>query len=312
MAIKRNGQPIQPNERFNMSVDVKSYSVGSAAVTRVKELDLAGIAMGTYFPDWEPSAIVDHPNWVAPETMDATGALRSVHTWVVRDGHRTILIDTSAGNDKDRPNSLIFDHLKTPFLDRLRDAGVEPKDVDYVLMTHLHIDHVGWNTRLEGGRWVPTFPNAQYIFSRAEHEYFTDLKNLTERNKTSFMVLKDSVDPVIEAGLAHMIDVDGSEPIAGFTFFSTPGHTPAHASIVFRSGGEVALFAGDVLHHPLQVYRPDWNSLYDLSKEGAIKSRKWALQFAVDNKATLFSSHFPATSAGRVDWDGTRFQWRFF
>ena len=141
-----------------MSIDVKTYSVGTATVTRVLELDLAGIALGTFLPDWDPSAIVDHPNWVAPETMDATnaGVLRSVHTWVVRDGHRTVLVDTGAGNDKDRPHSPNFNHLKTPFLDRLRDAGVEPNDVDYVLMTHLHIDHVGWNTRLEGGRWVPT------------------------------------------------------------------------------------------------------------------------------------------------------------
>ncbi|MET1026134.1 MAG: MBL fold metallo-hydrolase [Dongiaceae bacterium] len=163
------------------------------------------------------------------------------------------------GNDKERPYASYFDHLQTPFLERLRALGVEPEDVDYVLHTHLHVDHVGWNTLLQGGEWVPTFPNARYIFSRAEYDYFTDPKNHTERSRTSFMVQRDSVDPVIEAGLAQMIEIDGSEPIEGFAFHPTPGHTIDHASISFHSQGEVALFAGDVLHHPLQVSAPIWS-----------------------------------------------------
>jgi len=193
----------------------------------------------------------------------------------------------------------------------LSRAGVEPGEVDHVLLTHLHVDHVGWNTRLANGAWLPTFPNAQYHFSRAEHDYFTDPRNHTERNRTSFMVQADSVDPVIAAGQARMIDLDGSEAIPGFTFIPTPGHTATHASIVFRSGGEVALFPGDLLHHPLQVYRPGWASVFDAFPEQAAKSRAWALAFAADQRATVFTSHLPSTSAGRVERAESGYLWTF-
>jgi hypothetical protein len=123
--------------------------------------------------------------------------------------------------------------------------GGEPIDIDYVLLTHLHVDHVGWNTRLEGHRWVPTFPKAQYLFSRAEREYFTDPKNHTEGNRTSFQVQNDSIDPIIEAGLVDPIEVDGTEPIEGFIFYPTPGHSVRHASIGFRSGDGLARSEAD-------------------------------------------------------------------
>ena len=180
-----------------------------------------------------------------------------------------------------------------------------------MLLTHLHVDHVGWNTRLEGKLWVPTFPNARYLFSRVERAYFTDPQNHTERNRTSFQVQKDSVDPIIEAGLADLIEVDGSEPIEGFTFYPTPGHSVGHASIGFRSDNDLALFPGDVFHSPVEVYQPDWNAEFDAFPERARKSRMWALNFAADNKAACFSSHFPVSSAGHVLRKGSGFGWQF-
>jgi len=183
--------------------------------------------------------------------------------------------------------------------------------VDFVLLTHLHVDHVGWNTRLQEARWVPTFPNARYVFSRAEHDYFTNPANRSERNRTSFAVQVDSVDPVIEAGLADMIEVNGSEVLDGISFYLTPGHTPTHASIVLRSEGGTAIFPGDVMHYPVQVAHPNWNSIFDASAEDSIRSRAWALAFAADSQAEVFSSHFPASGAGRVVRTPNGFEWRF-
>jgi glyoxylase-like metal-dependent hydrolase (beta-lactamase superfamily II) len=290
-----------------------AHTVGQATVTHIRELTLANITPAALFPDWDAGVLADHPDWLPPEAMDESREhiLLSVHSWLIQESGRTILIDTGAGNGKKRPYAPYFDGLNNPFLERIRAVGVAPEDIDYVLLTHLHVDHVGWNTRLEGRSWVPTFPKARYIFSRAEHAYFTDPQNQTARNRTTFQVQKDSVEPIIKSGLADMIEIDGRESITGFTFHPTPGHSFAHASIAFRSGAEQALFAGDVLHCPLEVYKPDWNTVFDAFPEEARESRMWALKFAADHDAMIFSSHFTASSAGNVLRDGSGFRWRF-
>jgi glyoxylase-like metal-dependent hydrolase (beta-lactamase superfamily II) len=278
-----------------------------------RELTLSNFTPMMMLPDWDPKVLTELPDEIILKMMNSTQThlLLSIHSWLVRDRGRTILIDTGAGNGKIRPDAPYFDHLDTPYLEQLRAAGCEPEDIDYVLLTHLHVDHVGWNTKFENGRWVPTFPNARYIFARAEYDYFTDPQN-RDSDPTSFAVQKDSVDPVIEAGLADMIDVDGSEAIEGFTFYPTHGHSIAHASIIFQSGTETALFAGDVMHHPLQVFKPEWNSVFCAFPEAAQTSRAWALAFAADHQVTFFSSHFPASSAGSVERDKSGFRWKFY
>lgn len=235
----------------------------------------------------------------------------SVHSWLIRDRGRIILVDTGVGNDKPRPFTPYFDGLHTPFLERLAAQGVLPDQVDFVLMTHLHVDHVGWNTRLEEGTWRPTFPNAQYIFSKAEYEYFTEPKNYSERNKTSFIVQQDSIRPIVEAGLARMIEIDGSEVIEGFRFLSTPGHTFDHSSIVFARGADTALFVGDLLHHPEQVHRPEVNSAFDAFADQARESRRRTLEYAAKHNAIVFTTHFTPPSAGRVRQVGGEFAWEF-
>jgi glyoxylase-like metal-dependent hydrolase (beta-lactamase superfamily II) len=291
----------------------QSYTIGQARVTRIDELMLSNFTPAALFPDWDASILAENPDWLLLGTMDESQEhiLLSVHSWVIQEPGRTTLVDTGVGNGKNRPDAPYFDRLNNPFIERLQALGVGPADVDYVLLTHLHADHVGWNTRLEGELWVPTFPNARYLFSRVEHAYFTDPQNHTERNRTSFQVQKDSVDPIIEAGLADLIEVDGSEPIEGFTFYPTPGHSIGHASIGFRSGNDLALLLGDVFHSPVEVYQPDWNTVFEAFPEQARKSRKWALNFAADNKATCFSSHFPGSSVGNVLRKGSGFGWQF-
>ncbi len=296
-----------------MTKEPHVFQIGQATITRVSDLELSNFTPTKLLPNWNPKVLTEHSDGLPPETMDTAREhlLMSVHSWLVRDQDRTILIDTGAGNGKNRPHAPYFDHLDTPYLERLRAAGCKPEDIDYVLLTHLHVDHVGWNTQLEDGRWIPTFPNARYIFARAEYAYFTDPKNFNDRNRTSFAVQKDSVDPVVEAGLTDMIEVNGSEPIEGFAFYPTPGHSIAHASIVLRSGGETAFFAGDVMHHPVQVFRPEWNAVLDAFPDATQTSRAWALAFAADRQATVFSSHFPASSVGSVERDESGFRWKF-
>ena len=296
-----------------MPVEQHYYRIGRAKVTRIEELMLSNFTPAALFPDWNPLFLAAIPDLSRSGTMDESEehVLLSVHSWLIEEPGRTILIDTGVGNGKHRPYAPFFDQLNNPFIERLEAAGFAPADINYVLLTHLHVDHVGWNTHLEGDRWVPTFPNARYIFSRVEHAYFTDPQNHTERNRTSFQVQKDSVDPIIEAGLADLIEIDGSEAIERFAFYPTPGHSVGHASIGFRSGNELAFFAGDVLHWPVEVYQPEWNTVFDAFPEEARKSRAWALNFAASNEATVFTSHFPASSAGDIFREGSGFGWRF-
>jgi glyoxylase-like metal-dependent hydrolase (beta-lactamase superfamily II) len=296
-----------------MNVHPTTYKVGDVTITRVTELVINN-APEFLFPDWNPEVVQEHQDWLVPGCMDQTHQhfIQSIHTWVVKTQHHTLLIDTATGNDKERPAVPQLDHLHLPYIERLKAAGVTPEAVDYVLLTHLHVDHVGWNTRLVDGRWVPTFPNAKYVFSKVEQEYYSGPARDSCRHRNSIAAYQDSVLPVIEAGQADMIDVDGSEFIDGLSFLPTPGHSIDHASISLSSCGEEALFAGDIMHHPLQIYRPEWNSVYCEFAGPARASRLWALEYAAERGATFFSTHFPESSAGLVTRKGDRFDWRFF
>ena len=291
--------------------EAQVYGVGDARVARVVDCVLSSLQPQQLLPDWDE----DHRRLAnrLPGTMTPDGqhVLLSIHSWVIWHRGRTILVDTGTGNDKERPHARYFHRLRTPYLTRLAAVGVAPHDVDYVLHTHLHVDHVGWNTVLVDGRWVPTFPRARHVFSAREYAYFTDPANLTERNRTSFQVQADSVTPIVEAGLADMIAVTGDEVLPGLSFHSTPGHTVDHASIVFDSAGAKAIFAGDVLHHPVQVLRPELLSVFDPERDRTVQSRRWALDFAADHNAIWFSSHFSASSAGHVTRGRDGYGWRF-
>lgn len=289
----------------------KIYQVGSATVSRIDEITLDNFTPSAFFPEWANHSASLLPPIPGTLTPDGKHVLLHVHSWLIRDRGRTILVDTGAGNHKERPYARYFHQIETSYLQHLAEAGVSPADVDYVLLTHLHVDHAGWNTRLEKGAWVPTFPNARYIFSRKEYAFFTDPANLTERNRTSFQVQVDSVTPVIAAGLAEMIDVKGQKVIPGFSFHATPGHTADHASIILECGGERAVFAGDVVHHPAQIADPELFSVFDPERDLTLRSRRWALDYAAGHDALFFSSHFPSTSAGRVKRDGDAYKWQF-
>lgn len=307
-----------------MTRDAPTYHIGDVAVTRIDELTLNAFSQPELYPGSDASALARHRGAFGSGSVEgATGTLiQSTHSWLVRTPHHTILIDTATGNDKHRPGVPLFDRLHEPYLARLADAGVQPADVDYVLLTHLHADHVGWNTRLEAGRWVPAFPNARYVFSRREQAYNAALANggtpdqadpaLGPMARTPLAgVHDDSVRPVIEAGLADMIEIDGQAFLDGLSFLRTPGHSIDHASIRLVSRGREALFAGDVMHHPLQVYEPGLTSCFCEFPQAGLASRLWALEHAAERDATVFSTHFAETSAGHVTRTGGRFAWQF-
>jgi len=307
--------------------DITTHRVGDATVTKLFEIGLDAVEGSFLFPGIDPGSIAREGRGFGPGSVDPnTGSLRlSIHSWVVRTPERVILIDTATGNDKERPGAAVLHRLNEPFLDRLRAAGVAPEDVDLVLMTHLHADHVGWNTHLVDGRWVPTFPNARHVFSGREHAYLAALSAgdgseaaIRDAARLGPMahpplegVYEDSVRPIVEAGLAREIVVDGSEVVDGFRFLPSPGHSIDHACISFTSRGERALFWGDVMHHPLQVARPDWNSVYCEFPEAARTSRRWAIDHAVETGSLVFTTHFAESSVGRIGRDGDRFAWRF-
>jgi glyoxylase-like metal-dependent hydrolase (beta-lactamase superfamily II) len=275
--------------------------------------------------------VVEETRNLWPGSVDPhAGLLRlSIHAWLVRTPTRVILVDTGAGNDKDRPNGPNLNHLNGPFLDRLKAAGARPEEVDVVLLTHLHVDHVGWNTKKVDGRWVPTFPNAQYILSGREQAYIEALSAADGSDASiraearlgpmphppppvSYQgIYEDSVRPVIEAGLAKEIVVDGTEVVEGFSFLPSPGHSIDNACISLNSRGEQALFWGDVIHHPVQFVRPDWNSVFCEFPDAARKARRWAMNHAAETNALVFTTHFAESSAGRVTRVGDRLTWHF-
>ena len=278
-------------------------SVGRLRVSAIVER--AGPTRPTWLlPDATPEAVEGHRDWLAPHFLDDKGRfLQSVHSFVVRAPGLTALVDTCIGNDKDRGGRPPFHMLRTSFLDDLRAAGVSPEAVDLVICTHLHVDHVGWNTRLDNGRWVPTFPRARYLFGRAEWKHWS-----SENEDGTARIMADSVAPVLDAGLAELVDMD--HRISDELWLEpTAGHTPGHVSVRLASGGEQAVITGDLMHHPVQVAEPEWGSHFDSDMEQARETRRAFCRRYADQPVTVLGTHFHHPTAGRIVGHGNT--WRF-
>jgi glyoxylase-like metal-dependent hydrolase (beta-lactamase superfamily II) len=269
------------------------YQIGNTEITRINDVVLSNV---------RPEELI--PQWSGEDPVSL-----SVHAWLVRDGSRSVLIGAAAGNRKSRPHSPRLDRLSTQFLENLREAGTTPEEIDFVLLTHLSADNIGWNTRWDNGRWIPTFPNARYLFPQSEYEFFSNPANRTDRNQTHFVAQADSLQPVIAAGQAETLEAGLTDE--GFSVYPAPGHSPGHTAFVLRSDDRIAVFCGDSLHHPVQVQNPEWNSVCDALPEAAIESRRRVIGFACDNDAMVFTSHFAGSSVGRIRRSASGFQWRF-
>ena len=284
-----------------------TFRVGDATITRVDETTFA-LAPDVLFPDWDAASGRALEEYCSTASLDLTNrrVTMKTHLWVVQVGGLTVVVDTGIGNGKSRPFSALFDQLDNPVLERFEAAGYQREQVDYVLLTHLHVDHVGWNTHWQNDRWTPVFPNASYVFGQRERDYFA-----TPQGEPRRMVFEDSVLPLIEAGQTRVVADEGEEIVDGIRFLPTPGHSIGHMAIEIRSRGQAALFSGDVMHSPLQVYCPQWNSTFCLDQAQARASRQWLLERAATTGAIVFPAHFPETSCGTVHASSNGFEWQY-
>jgi glyoxylase-like metal-dependent hydrolase (beta-lactamase superfamily II) len=293
---------------------VTDWTIGTVRVTRVEEqLGFASVPPEKFFVGFEREVLERHLAWLVPNhySPEHNRLISSVHSWLIRTPRHTILLDCCAGNHKERPGFARFHQLDTPYLARLRAAGVEPEEIDIVLCTHLHSDHVGWNTMLRDGRWVPTFPNARYLFSRTENDYGDPRRNpAAEADPQRNNAYRDSVLPVIETGQAVLLD--GAHAIDD-TMLVEPasGHTVGHVVLKLVDQGERALFSGDAIHHPLQVYVPSWNSCFCEIPDEARATRHRLLGDCAEHGALLFPIHFGAPHVAAIAREGDAFELRF-
>ena len=302
------------------------FKIGNTTIQKVYEMELNGFTLAQLLPAMDSHLPERHPEWLPQGTTDGENALLSVHSWLVRHEGKTILVDTGAGNDKSRPQQKVLDHLQNPFLKRLAAVGVLPEMVDYVLHTHIHSDHVGWNTVLVDGQWRPTFPKAIHICSRLEWEYGAALADGDERGISTARAVaglgeparipldgtfNDSMRPLQPTAQTRLLRVDGQEVLPGLRFYPTPGHSIDHAAIELRSGEQRAIFGGDVMHHPVELYDTALVSCFCEFPEAARRSRLQLLEQSAAGEAMYFSAHFPLSSAGRITKVGDGFHWTF-
>jgi glyoxylase-like metal-dependent hydrolase (beta-lactamase superfamily II) len=284
-------------------------TLGDVGITRVVEYyGSVELSPATFFPDLPRDAWRDNSSWLVPDFVHPVDdvCVSAIQTWVLRSDGKVILVDTGVGNHKERPNSPVWHHLDTGFLTELARAGIRPEDVDLVVNTHLHVDHVGWNTRLDGHTWVPTFPNATYLMPRADFDFWNPVNDTDERVRANSAVFDDSVAPVHDAGQTllwedrHVID-------ANLTLETAPGHTPGSSVLRLRSGADRALFVGDLLHSPAQLLHPQANSCFCVDAHLARATRRRLLGEAADANALVLPAHFGGHGGTEVIRDHSGF-----
>ncbi|GAA2432786.1 MBL fold metallo-hydrolase [Streptomyces glaucus] len=289
---------------------MEQITLGNVSITRVREYyGPVDMTPHTFLPEsskevWETGA-----DWLVPHFLDAGTNIvnAAVQTWLLRSEGRTILVDTGVGNHKERPHAPVWNHLETDFLANLARAGVRPEDVDIVINTHLHVDHVGWNTYLDGRHWVPTFPNATYLMPKDDFDFWNpENGHQSKLGRGSQNVFEDSVAPVHRAGLtllwenSHQIDANLRLEIAA-------GHTPGSSVLTLTSGTDRAVFVGDMLHSPVQILEPDVNSCFCENPAEARATRRKVLGWAADNNALLIPAHLGGHGAAEVVREGSTF-----
>jgi len=265
------------------------------------ELEAAG---GSRFilPQATREAVRDIP-WLYPHFADEEGRLKmSVHALAIEaPGGRRIIVDTCIGNDKQRAIPT-WSGLQTAFLSDLAAAGYARESIDTVLCTHLHVDHVGWNTMLVDGKWVPTFPNARYLIGKREFEHWN-----AEKDAENQQILSDSVRPILDAGLAELVELD-HRISPEIRLVPSTGHTPGHVSVMIESEGESAVITGDMSHHPCQLAHPDWSPLFDSDRAASAATRARLFAEWADKPILVIGTHYAAPTAGHIRRDGAAFR----
>jgi glyoxylase-like metal-dependent hydrolase (beta-lactamase superfamily II) len=287
---------------------MQTLTIGDVTITSIVEREGPWRKPEDMFPAYDPEVGKRHLAEMDPVVFDpASGKMNITYqTFVVRTPRHTVLVDTCTGENKGYPPPMDFP--KQPWLDNFRLAGLRFEDITHVFCTHLHIDHCGWNTVLRDGRWVPTFPNAKYIFHKDEYAYWEEATKREENPPGN--VWRYNCLPVVEAGQALLVD-DAFELDETFTLTPTPGHAPCHCCVNIRSRGQKAVVTGDMMHHALQCREPDWSTIFDVDPNQAAQSRRNFLGSVAGTDTLLLPIHFPNPKVGRVEADGDRFRYNF-
>jgi glyoxylase-like metal-dependent hydrolase (beta-lactamase superfamily II) len=275
------------------------WRIGNVKITKVVELETVGHTR-FILPLAGRDEIRALP-WLIPRFATEEGQLKmSIHSLVIQTPMRRIVVDTGLGNDKQDRTIPAWNNRQGSFLVDLAKAGFPPDSIDTVLCTHLHVDHVGWNTRLVAGRWAPTFVNARYLFGEVEYAYWRN--HSTAPDKAA--IFRDSVAPIVEAGKADLIAGD-ARICEEITLIPTPGHSPGHVSLHIRSAGEEGLLTGDVAHHPCQMAHLDWSSTADSDPQQSAQTRRELFSRFADREVLVIGGHF---DAGHLKRDGEAFK----
>jgi len=270
------------------------WKVGKVRITKVVELETVG-STKFILPLASNEEIRKLP-WLIPHFATEEGRLKmSIHSLVVETPTRRIVVDTGLGNDKEGRGIPTWNNRNAPFLETMTEAGFAPDSIDTVLCTHLHVDHVGWNTKLVDGKWVPTFANARYLFGKTEYEHWRDHSHEPSQKA----VFNDSVKPIVDAGKAELIASD-AKVADEITMIPTPGHSPGHMSLLIASDGEEALLTGDVAHHPCQMAHLDWASAVDTDAQQSTATRRELFSRFADRPVLVIGGHYNAGHIKRV------------
>jgi len=270
-----------------------SFSIGEIEVTRIIESEGPFLPISAFLPLATPKALDPYRHWMEPSALcPETGKMiLPVQSYLVRTPHHRILIDTCVGNDKSNAFFKPWHNMQSDvWLQGLADAGTRPEQIDYVLCTHLHLDHSGWNTQLIGGKWLPTFANARYLFAREEYE---------RAQKQGTVTFDENVVPVMDAGLGVIVDSDFA--IDDHVWLEpTFGHTSGHVAIHLASKGHHAVMIGDIMHSPVQCEEPDWHAVADEDADAARVTRWRVLEQNCGTKTLVMTAHFPSPSVGHI------------
>jgi len=286
------------------------HRINDVTLQSVIEVEEPFVDPLAFFPDATQEVIDAQVEWLKPRYQDpATGHLIfCFQSYILRTAHHTILVDSCIGNDKERPNRPGWHKRSGSYLAELAGIGVDPAEIDFVLCTHLHADHIGWNTQLVDGRWVPTFPNARYVMARREYDFW-EQRYQSDPGGPRQIAFADSVLPVVEANKAEF--VDGDHQIEDTVWIEpAPGHTPGNVVVNVRSGDDSAVLLGDSIHHPIQLKHPDWSCMACEDKAQSAVTRRGLIERYADTSTVMAPAHFIAPSLCRFVSEGNAFGFR--
>jgi glyoxylase-like metal-dependent hydrolase (beta-lactamase superfamily II) len=291
--LKSSDGRIEPLLRASGRGLAVTWQIGDVRITRIVEQEFA-MPASALLAEFEASKLADYSRWLIPHFMQSDGQfIIAIQAFLIESGGKSIIVDTCVGNDRPFPGSISA--LQTHFLTDLEKIASR-RSIDYVLCTHLHFDHVGWNTMLVEDFWVPTFPNARYLFNRKEYEHWNT------GAEDDYVDFQYAVEPIVRAGLHEFIE-PGHRITDDVYVESTPGHTPGHVSVVIRSKGEEAIITGDIIHSPVQFAEPTWSSASDVLPRLAIETRLRVIERLKNKPILVIGTHFPNPTAGHIVGD---------